>query len=445
MGTVSVVLFHKPRKDGKFAVCIRVGKDRRYSYESVCYVKATHWNDRLKVVHTYDPHHLTYNKLIKDRYKEIEQILDVYDDNDWPYTAQDILDINYKKWAEEQKAKSEVAQAAVPDGLILFCKKVMVTRFYKAEQVVNAEKYEIEAELYRRYLATLRPKKVDIAMSTLTVDFVNGFFRYLREDAKRKVSKDSTLQRHLAQLMAILRYARDQGVISKVPTLEVQLNVLKSKKVKLNNAQIDLMLNGPWPEEWAATKGGQTSLQAIDTFLLQFYLYGARVADVMLLRNRNIISRGGVPVKIEFYQKKGRRKEGKRLMSIPIPPPALSVVSRYWKADKPEAYLIPWLEYEPDVTRTTAENKLLMEEDIGRATSRMNAGLRRLESITNTELSGFTSHSARHSYAQRAKRKGKSIEWIKETLGHSNYDITAGYLDDLDADELNQNMQDVYD
>ncbi|WP_170108719.1 phage integrase SAM-like domain-containing protein [Spirosoma oryzae] len=411
----------------------------------MCYVKATHWNDRLKVVHTYDPHHLTYNKLIKDRYKEIEQILDVYDDNDWPYTAQDILDINYKKWAEEQKAKSEVAQAAVPDGLILFCKKVMVTRFYKAEQVVNAEKYEIEAELYRRYLATLRPKKVDIAMSTLTVDFVNGFFRYLREDAKRKVSKDSTLQRHLAQLMAILRYARDQGVISKVPTLEVQLNVLKSKKVKLNNAQIDLMLNGPWPEEWAATKGGQTSLQAIDTFLLQFYLYGARVADVMLLRNRNIISRGGVPVKIEFYQKKGRRKEGKRLMSIPIPPPALSVVSRYWKADKPEAYLIPWLEYEPDVTRTTAENKLLMEEDIGRATSRMNAGLRRLESITNTELSGFTSHSARHSYAQRAKRKGKSIEWIKETLGHSNYDITAGYLDDLDADELNQNMQDVYD
>lgn len=445
MGSVITLLFERPRKDGKWPVCLRVGKDRRYSYEVVCYVKPTHWNDRQKVVHTYDPHHLTYNKLIRERQKQIEHVLEVYDENKWPYTAQDILAVNYEQWAEEQKAREETAQAAVLDGLIWFCKTVMVPRFYKAEQVVNAEKYEIEAELYRRYLATLRPKKVDIPMASITVDFVNGFFAYLREGAKRKVSKDSTLQRHLAQLMAILRYARDQGVISKVPTLEVQLNVLKSKKVKLDNAQIELMLKGPWPEEWAATKGGQTSLQAIDTFLLQFYLYGARVADVMLLRNRNIVSRGGVPVKIEFYQKKGRRKDGKRLMSIPIPPPALPVVSRYWQADKPDAYLMPWLDYEPDVTRTVAENKLLMEEDIGRATAKMNAGLRRLDSITNTELSGFTSHSARHSYAQRAKRKGKSIEWIKETLGHSNYDITAGYLDDLDADELNQNMQDVYD
>jgi integrase len=46
-----------------------------------------------------------------------------------------------------------------------------------------------------------------------------------------------------------------------------------------------------------------------------------------------------------------------------------------------------------------------------------------------------TSYTARHSFATVLKRSGASIEFISESLGHSNLQTTENYLADFEIEE----------
>ena len=47
----------------------------------------------------------------------------------------------------------------------------------------------------------------------------------------------------------------------------------------------------------------------------------------------------------------------------------------------------------------------------------------------------ITSYTARHSFATVLKRSGASIEFISESLGHSNLQTTENYLADFEIEE----------
>ena len=56
----------------------------------------------------------------------------------------------------------------------------------------------------------------------------------------------------------------------------------------------------------------------------------------------------------------------------------------------------------------------------------------------------LTSHVARHSFADLARKKGISIYEIKELLGHSSISVTQGYLKSLDNESMDKAMQAVF-
>ena len=454
MGTVALVLHAPARKDGKLPVCVRVGKDRKYAYETICYVKGTHWNPSAGQVLTYDPDHGAMNTAIRHRLRQVGELVQTFDDRGWRYVARDILDVDYEAWVAQQAEAEQQAALAEPSGFVNYVHTVIVPYWQSRNNLYNADRYAFEADLLSEFLLTRKPAKADVSMDRIDTALVEAYFTYLRTKPKTPCKKDSTLKQRLAQLIAVLNFAHTKGAIAKVPQFEVTLDVQKAKKLKLAKEQIDTLEAYEWPTEVIVPlrgslhrlkKGIATEKLAVRTFLFQYYLYGARISDVLLLRNRNVISRGGRPVRIEYYQKKGKKQSGKRLMEIDVNPSLGRLLVDYWQPDQPNSYLLPWLSWERDVTRSDAENALLLTEDIKRKTSLMNGALKNACVRMGLDAEPFSSHSARHSYAQRAKRKGKSIEWIKETLGHSNYDITATYLSDLDTEELNQNMRDVYD
>lgn len=457
MGTVALVkMVEEARSDGKVPIKIRVGHRRRYGYETICYVKDTHWNASARRVLPYDPQHRQLNELLEKRFGEVRKLVAHYDEHGWPYTAQDILRIDYAGWVQQEQKTAAVRAASVPGksmpgGLLQFIEDVVVPYWDSVGNPGNAEKYQMECDMLREYLSSLKPRRVDILMSKLDTPFIESYFAWLRSKPLRPCRKDSTLRRRLSQIEAVLNVAIRKGAIASVPILEPSLDVQKARKPKLLAEQIRQMEDHVWDFTGVTGKqflsARQADRLATHTFLIQYYLYGARVGDVFLLRNSNVISRSSQPVKVEYYQQKGRKAAGKKLMSVTIAPRLVGIIRQYWNPADPDGYLLPWLRgrYETDFTRSEVENAHALRYAIHQATSAMNAALRRACAVIGLDVARLASHSARHSYAQRAKQKGKSIEWIKETLGHSTYDITATYLADLDSDELNKNMLDVYD
>ncbi|SOD80809.1 tyrosine-type recombinase/integrase [Spirosoma fluviale] len=451
MGTVSIVLHGAARGDGKYPLRIRVGQNRKYSYETQCYVKKGHFNEGASQLYSYEPDYLRLNKLIRKRYAEVVELVEFYDEKGWPYTSQDILAIDYPIWKSSQEKSKQIAQDSVPGGFIAFIREVVIPYWQTKKNLSNAEKYQLEADVFEEYLATLKPMRVDVPMADFNNALIEGYFSYLRTK-KKPCKKDSTLKRRLAQIDAVLRFAHEKkGVISSIPNLEIDLNILKANKPKLTKDQIELLENYEWDLVNIPPKHQQKGIaslrRSVQTFLLQYYLFGARIGDVLLLTNSSVITQKGRPVRVEYYQQKGRKKAGKKLMSINVNPRLMAILTEYWNPEKPNDFLLPWMagRYEHDFTISEEERAYNLKKAVHDATSLVNIRLKAACDWIGLDVPTLASHSARHSFAQRAKKKGKSIEWIKETLGHSTYDITAHYLADLDSEELNQNMADVYD
>jgi|GEM_PF-2760531 len=466
MATVVVLLVNEPRKDGLVPVKVRLGVDRKYSYETMFYIRPTYWNAVSHQVRVYEPAYRELNDLLATRLGQVAELIEAYKKRGWPFTARQLLEVDYAAFrAQEDNARSLALPAGEPIGYCTYITEVIMPYWQKKNNLRRAEGYRMVRDVFRSFLATQRPQKVDVSMSQFNSGLIERYFAYLKVKPQPS-GKDSTLRRHLADIMAVLRFAHRKGVLVSVPDLSVDFDIRKSKKTKLNSANLadlERYLESPvegelhcetvagniskWSGRTPWAKASARRRVSVQTFLLQYYLFGARVGDVMMLRNSNVITRGGVAVKVEYYQQKGRKGQGKRLMSITLQPVARQIVMEFLRANDPDAFLLPWLasRWERDVRLSPAENDYQLELAVSSATSTMNASLRKACGIMGLDAPSFSSHSARHTYAQRAKRKGKSIEWIKETLGHSNYDITAHYLDDLDAEELDANMTDVYD
>jgi len=444
MATVALVKHSPPRKDGKFPICIRVGLKRRYAYETICYVKDTHWNESAKLVHSYERDSIAMNQRIRDRFRQVSELIEHYEQKHWPFTPHEILCIDYPVWKTDQDAVRLSGKKEIPTGIIKFIRQFVVPHWQGKNNPGNADKYEGEAKLLETYLDTLKPRRADLPMTEITADLLQQYFNWLRTK-KRPTKSDATLRRRLSQINAVLRLADNKKIIPGMPTLEIDFDIKKTRKVKLSRDHIQLFTEHVW--FGPLTRGERNAQQAVHTFLTQYYLFGARVGDVLYLKNKNVITHNNRPVKVEYYQEKGRKKAGKKLMSINISPGLLVILRLYWQPDQPEQFLLPWLQnrYEYDYTLTDLQNSVALKAAKHQATTRINQALKLACQLVGVDVTKLTSHSARHTFAQGAKRKKKSIEFIKESLGHSNYDITAEYLDDLDSDELNSELMDIYD
>ncbi len=439
MATVAIKVGDKPHSQtAKLPVRIRVTHQRKSAYETICYVHRRHFIDGR--VTAYDPDYRELNKRIVARTKEVETLLEALDHRGETYTAEQVLAIDFAAWQARQASLPPAPGSRQYEYLLVFGRH-LANKVRQSGNPGLAEQYERELLLLERFLITQVAAGAipvaDVPMEELTSAFFHEYFDYLRQRPKRASKKDSTQRRRLAQFMAMVNEAHRTGIIRKLPVIDVKLDVQKSRKRKLTTDAITVMRTHQWTEI-------DTRTWAVHTFLIQYYLYGARVGDVLKLRNRNIIALGGKPVSVQYYQDKARRRDGKTLMEITVNKHLLPILLLYWQPDKPEEFLLPWVRWSPDPALSDVDNQLALKKEVHRDTTKLNAALKRAAADLGLPTD-FSSHSSRHTYAQQAKRKGKSVEFIKESLGHTTYDITAGYLDDLDKDELNANLEDVYD
>ncbi len=139
--------------------------------------------------------------------------------------------------------------------------------------------------------------------------------------------------------------------------------------------------------------------------------------------------------------------------SIKLLPQAQRILKLYESDKKKETdYIFPFLD------NNASYSKLISPEDFQKASPELITFLfQKLESqITLYNLSlktiaekagikkNITSHIARHSFADIARKKDISVYDIQKMLGHSTIKVTEVYLKSLDNDAMDKAMQEVF-
>lgn len=149
---------------------------------------------------------------------------------------------------------------------------------------------------------------------------------------------------------------------------------------------------------------------ARDMFLMSFYMRGMSFIDMAYLKPGNI--KDG---QLIYY----RQKTGQKLV-IRWEKCMQDILDRWPKNETP--YLMPI------ITRTDKSDRLQYKDAIRRE----NTALGHLAKALGLS-SGFTSYSARHSWATAAYEQNIPVQIISEALGHTSEKMTRIYLKQLDS------------
>lgn len=154
------------------------------------------------------------------------------------------------------------------------------------------------------------------------------------------------------------------------------------------------------------------------TFLLQFYLRGMRIGDLLQLQASDII---GDRLKYDAT------KTGKEY-DMKLIPEAVAILSEY--LDRKGDYVLPWLRIKP-MQQTTLQGRTILTEEIKNRTAVINYHLKAIAKKAGI-IKNISTHIARHSFAALGDQKlGGDLKKLQALLGHGSRKMTEIYIRDL--------------
>ena len=153
---------------------------------------------------------------------------------------------------------------------------------------------------------------------------------------------------------------------------------------------------------------------ARDTFMVQYYLAGARIEDILRLKVQDVKAD-----RVEFVMKK--TQQGK---SFPLSDALKTLISGRLAERNPQQYVFPWL----DDLEESSETEIKM--GVSRKTALVNKLLKKVAKKCGIDKP-LTTHIARHSFSQVLVDQDVPIKIIQELLGHSSLAITERYINGL--------------
>lgn len=163
-----------------------------------------------------------------------------------------------------------------------------------------------------------------------------------------------------------------------------------------------------------------------DIWHLQYLLRGSRVGDVLQLRERDVRAD-----RISFTE----AKTGK-LKSMGRTPAVNALLARYPPTGTPLAYVFPALDHtRPYAAEAPAPaQRQVLGEAINSRIQWMNLGLARIARAAGLPV--FTTHSARHLFAEKAYAATKDLRLIQAMFNHTSLATTERYMQTLGYDAL---------
>ncbi len=286
-----------------------------------------------------------------------------------------------------------------------------IKKLISNDQISTANTYKVSLN------SLLKFKNIEkIKFTDIDVDF-------LKKYEKWQISKGnsiSTVGVHLRPLRTIFNIAIEDNILGEVyyPFKKNKYQIPKAlnKKRAFSIDDIKKIL-------FFESEIGSNIDRAKDIWTFSYLCNGMNMKDIFNLKYKNIDFK---LKKIQFIRAKTANTHRQNITPIIIPllNETLSIINKWGNyPQNTESYVFPVLEEglspEKQVSRIKQATKVINKylDIIGK------------QLHLNIKL---TTYTARHSYSTVQKRKGTSIEYISESLGHTSISTTQLYLDSFE-------------
>ena len=272
---------------------------------------------------------------------------------------------------------------------------------------------------FRAILNKLESYQKPIPFGDLTPTFLRRYMDHLSQKHK---NNQNTISKNLSGIRTILYQAIREGYFSqdKNPFFHVTLSEKKAKKERLSREEITRLVG-------LDLKEGSSPWHSRNYFLFAMYMAGIRIGDVMQLR-WEYVQNGRLKYEMD-------KTEGQK--NLPITTPAAEILLRYEHRRVAHERIFPALD---DYDLSTPKG---IVDATKSKTAQVNGDLAEIQKAAkiHTKLS---THVARHSFADLARKAGWSIYDISKALDHSSIQQTQAYLASFDEDHLDERLNDLF-
>lgn len=252
-------------------------------------------------------------------------------------------------------------------------------------------------------------------ISDVTTDFIKNLVSFIKETYKKEHARDisvNTLGIYNRSLKAMCNYATTTHLLNESPVF-AKINTAPREKRALP------------VEEWnkfCTYKPTTEKEQFAQSFaMLSFLFCGANCADILALKNENIINN-----EVHFVRQKTERSGGEVVFALSDK--AKKIIKEYGNINSknPNNYIFPF--YNIRMTEKQQNNK---RNDI---IKKINDGIKTI--CKNLNISPFTTYNIRHTFAIYSLEHIKVHE-LSKMLGHKNISTTEIYINSI-TPELKQ-------
>jgi site-specific recombinase XerD len=308
----------------------------------------------------------------------------------------------YRKPGEEIKINYQYEQA--------------IAELLKYKQIGTANSYTYSKKSIQDYCEnSSRPTDfLSLTFFDITPAWLKNYQKYMIDDNEKS---PTTVSIYLRVLRTLFNKVIEEGEIGKdaYPFGRRKYKIPSARKVKkaLNAAELAILFK-------AKPKTRDQEI-AKDFWFLSYSCQGINLKDLALLKYENI---GAESIHLDRAKTSGTSDSDQRAITIYLNDYSKNIIKKYSKGTgmpKDLLFDIVATDQSPQ-DQESAKNNFIRY---------INQHIKKLAQANN--LTDQISYQwARHSYATNALRKGASMEFIQEALGHGNLKTTQNYIAGFD-------------
>ncbi len=411
MATIDYYLKKRKNKE-KHPIYLRVVHRRESNLIPVnIKVQEQHWNKNGQEVRKSHPRQKQINEFLTRYRVEIESEVFYWEKKNPQLRSSDIKQriLRYNKTGGSD---------AIPE----------IDFFEFAEDIIDGFKRTGKHRRKRNYRTVINKiqafwKSKKLHFYDVDVTFLRKFELFLEEEYE---NNPNTIQNNMKKIRKIFNDAIGERITTKdlYPFDRYKMPSKKVYKTKLSEEEISQFNS-------VKTKKGTRQFDAQNLFLFAYYCWGMRFRDILQLKWRNISNNRLVYI---------TSKTSKHL-SLVLPKAAIDILKHYRTEDPPKynSFVFPLFD-----DRVDYSDKEFFEDQVGSKNSLVNQRLLELQKKAKIEKR-ISFHTSRHSFAQAARRKGVTVDDLKELMGHSSIKTTEDYIESLGEEHLDDVAAGIFD
>jgi len=290
--------------------------------------------------------------------------------------------------------------------------KSTANKLRKEGRISTAVSYECAQKSLKSFIG-----KDYLPYENLSVSFLNKYEQWM----KKENNTMTTVGIYLRNVRAVYKSAISDGIINQ------ELYPFGEKKYKIpggRNIKKALSLQEVGMIAHYKVIEGSSEHRYRDYWLFSYLCNGINVKDMARLKYSNIQDD---IITLQRAKTEREKKHNPRIITIVIGKHIGRIIDKWGnKPGLPEQYILPILH--PDMS---AEQEY---KAIQQTTKMINKYMKDIAKSLEIKQK-VTTYTARHSFATVLKRSDASVEFISESLGHSNTNTTENYLADFEIEE----------